>query len=293
MKLVLIINELRLSSMKKYILAAIIIYALSMLQIAMAQIQGDGKAGLVITPTRVELEGKQRSAAITIANNGTVQGFYRILAVNKKMTPDGILEDVNAADDSAMFADKMLRISPRSITIPPGGNQSVRILVRKPKDLAEGEYRTHLSVTILPAQEPADNAGNVADDKLQIAIKANYGVTIPIIVRHGNVAATGEMIDLSYKEASANTRPIVKFSIIRNGTASLYGDIKIMHINKNGEEILIKFMGGIAIYTPNKQRNFEIALDADNIAAGDTIKILYQEKEKSGGKIIAQSALKL
>jgi hypothetical protein len=89
--------------------------------------------------------------------------------------------------------------------------------------------------------------------------------------------------------------PKVTFSITRHGNKSLYGDIKVIYIDSKGSESVLKFMGGLAVYTPNKMRKFDVDLDIpDGIKiTNGTVKVIYQEKEKSGGKIIAQNELKL
>lgn len=264
---------------------------------ANAQISAEGKPGLVITPTRVEIGSRERSASITIANNGAVKGAYRIELVNKRMDENGNLVDAPENAQDAEFADKMLRLSPRRVELDPGANQSIRILVRKPKDSADGEYRTHLSVIIVPNDEAEPSKDTADKDKLKIAVKANYGVTIPVFVESGTVSASGKMGAIKYHAGNAEQKeaPKVSFSIFREGNKSLYGDIKVAYISEKGKEIVLKQMGGLAIYKPNKQRNFEVPLDVpDNMKiGGGTIKITYQEKEKNGGKVIAQNELKL
>lgn len=284
--------------MKRKTFLTAIMLVLFFASFAKAQLQADGAAGLVITPTRVELEGKQRSASITIANNGTKRGSYKIQLINKHMTEDGQILDISTDIKDGMFADKLLRISPRRVDIEPGQNQNIRILVRKPKDLKEGEYRTHLSVMIMPdAQESSPSNESDNSDKLTITVKANYGVTIPVIVKNGNLSASGEMGEIKYHPANSAKKENAKliFNISRQGNKSLYGDIKVVYINLSGKESLIKFMGGMAIYTPNELRKFEIPLDsAESAQIGKGIlRVIYQAKENDGGKIIAQHDLKL
>ena len=55
------------------------------------------------------------------------------------------------------FADGMLSWSPRQITLQPGTAQVVRLMVRKPEGLAEGEYRSHLDFMDLVADQYSFN----------------------------------------------------------------------------------------------------------------------------------------
>jgi len=255
------------------------------------------KPGLLITPTRVALEGRSRSAAVSLANNGNAEGTYAISIVNRRMNEDGSIVVAEEAMEGERFADKMLRISPRRVTLKPGQHQNVRVLARKPKDLEDGEYRSHMNFTIIPQDEPTEREQeNINDesDALTINIKANFGVTIPVIVRHGEVSATSEIKDLNIKTDKDGAKNL-SFSINRKGNRSLYGDIFVLYNNAEGKEYILKSMGGLAVYTPNDKRTFTIKLDVPDgvdINKG-TIEVQYKEKAKAGGKLLASSKFEL
>lgn len=244
------------------------------------------KPGLLVTPTRVILEGRNRSASVSIANNGNKVGSYRISLVNRRMSEDGSISVAEDVTEDDMFADQILRISPRRVTIEPGGHQSVRILARKPKDLPDGEYRSHLRFMVLPDETVSEREReNSPEEGLQIAIKANFGITIPVIIRHGNLDVSSDISDISLSKIE--DVDYLNFNISRNGEKSLYGDIEIKHIDNKGEETIIKTMGGLAVYTPNKVRQFKIPVETKANLKKGTIIVTYREKEKDGGKVIA------
>ncbi len=263
--------------------------------VAYSQALEEGKAGILLTPTRLVLEGRQRSGMISVANNGTGEGTYRAELVNRRMLETGGFEEVVEPLEGEKFADGFLRISPRRFTLRAGQHQNVRILARKPADLEEGEYRSHLRFVIVPPSLPASENDN--SETLSISIRANFGMSIPVIVRHGAIQGGVEIDGLKYSPASAENenRQKISFEMERSGKASVYGDLKIIYQPPSGDEVVIKSMGGIAVYAPNQKRLFDLDLnvpDGVNLDRG-TIKVIYSEKENAGGRLIAQKSLKL
>jgi P pilus assembly chaperone PapD len=252
------------------------------------------KPGLLVTPTRVVLEGKNRSATISLVNNGDIEGTYAISIVNKRMREDGSIVEIEQPIDGEKFAEDMLRISPRRVTLKPGERQNVRILARKADGVADGEYRSHLSFAVLPQEETPATTQENEDDSLTIKIKANFGVTIPVIVRSGQTSATGEIVDLRLK-SDEQGRDAIAFTVNRSGNQSLYGDIKVVYTNTSDKEYVLKSLGGLAVYTPNAKRTFEITLDVpDGVQVkGGTLEVQYKEKSEEGGELIASKKLTL
>lgn len=152
-------------------------------------------ATLVITPTRVTFDDRTRSAQVTLLNSGTEAGTYRVSFVRRHMKEDGSLIEVKE-DEKGNFSDEMIRYSPRQVTLPPGQSQVVRLMLRRPRDLTNGEYRSHMLFQALPKpknsieQLESDNADNIV-----IEITPLIGITIPVIVRHGELNASFHSID--------------------------------------------------------------------------------------------------
>jgi hypothetical protein len=47
----------------------------------------------------------------------------------------------------------------------------------------------------------------------------------------------------------------------RTGNMSVYGDIAVNHVSKDGKVTKVGIAKGFAVYTPNKIRNFVLPLD--------------------------------
>jgi P pilus assembly chaperone PapD len=258
-----------------------------------------GRPGVLVTPTRAVLEGRVRSAEISIANNGTRAGFYTISLINKRMLENGSLEDVVEAQEGEQFADQMIRISPRRVTLEPGKHQMIRLLTRKPKGLKEGEYRSHLNISVTPLEDAKEKVAETSDDEkdenLSIQIKANFGVTIPVIVRHGTLEAAAKINKIGTYYAEEEKKHHVTIDMTRTGDRSLYGDLRITHIADSGIETVLKNMLGVAVYIPNTTRVFDVDLEhVDKVSlSSGSLEVIYKAKKEENSIIYAKERVKL
>src|SRR5687768_16657957 len=98
------------AQVKKTMLPAVLFTSIFSSFNAMAQ--GD----LMVTPRRLVFENGKRSYDLNLANTGKDTATYAISFVQIRMNEDGSFENIKQADPSQMFADKYLRIFPRSVT---------------------------------------------------------------------------------------------------------------------------------------------------------------------------------
>ena len=251
---------------------------------------------LIVAPTRVVLEGRTRSAELVLSNTGSASATYRISLVNMRMTESGSVTQITEPDEGQQFADKLLRYSPRQITLAPGSTQAVRVLLRKPKDLAEGEYRSHIFFRGVP-DEGGQSVNQVeTTNGIQIRLIPVYGITLPIIVRHGNLDYSASLSDLKVIPATAERpSPSFEFLISREGTSSAFGNFTITHTSGSGEKTIIGEIQRLAVYTPNKSRRVNVTLrvpDGVKLSEGQ-INLAFRATEGDGGKLIADAEMKL
>lgn len=245
---------------------------------------------------RIIFEGPKRSDIITLINNTAAEKTYRLGWRHFRMEEDRLLVKLEGQDDpkaeGMKWADQMIRYAPRRVTVPPGGSQQVRLLLRRPRDLAEGEYRSHLwIVTEAKAQDFAANPNDAAASH-SFRLSMNPAVTIPVFVRHGDLKAEAGIIGLTLsKDAEGLTH--AKFAITRSGGRSLYGDIRLICTGGGGNYIASQIRG-IAVYTEIGKRNFDMEYEvpAEQAAACRSVRVEYiAEKEDSQfkGSVMAQA----
>ena len=82
---------------------------------------------LMVSPTRIVFEGNERTKQISVINNGSETGRFRISFVRRNMNADGKIIKVDE-DEPGMYSDEMVRFSPRQVTLEPGQSQTFRLL---------------------------------------------------------------------------------------------------------------------------------------------------------------------
>ena len=260
---------------------------------ARAQSIGD----LGVSPTRVVLVGRTRTAEVLLLNRGTQTATYRISVINMRMTETGKFETIEQTESDQMFADKLIRYAPRQVTLDPGAAQTVRIMVRKPRDLQPGEYRSHLYFRAVPPPG-AGRSVELADSGQGIQIKLTVipGVTIPIIIRHGAVSAQATLSEINVIDLDTPEGPKLSLRINRQGSQSLYGDLTVAFFAANGiKEQIVARANKLAVYTPNSSRLLALPLrlpDGASMSNG-RLQVIYRARPGEGGAVIAEAQIEL
>ena len=123
------------------------------------------------------------------------------------------------------------------------------------------------------------------DTDLKIQLIPLYGITIPIIVRKGNLSATAALANA--RLARDEDGPVLEIDATRKGNRSVYGEFRI---SKPGQSQPVIVQKGIAIYPEVEKRKVELALSDAEAAAirGSEVVIAYHESPENGGGLIAE-----
>lgn len=256
-------------------------------------------ADLMLYPTRVEMEKNQRAAQVELVNRGTKPETYRISIVNRRMTETGEIVEAKEAQPGEQFASPMLTYSPRQVTLQPGLAQTVRISVRKPSDLPAGEHRSHLQfdrVADAEGQSSLEAASKPEEGQIAIVLQALVGASIPIIVRHGDTAATATLEGLKVEpDTDKNKTPMLVFAMHREGNRSVYGDLVAEFSVAGAKPVEVARVAGIAVYVPNAVRQARVPLTLPDglVLKNGTLTLRFSTRPDAGSKLLAQAALVL
>jgi fimbrial chaperone protein len=250
-------------------------------------------ADLMLFPTRIVFEKNQRAAQLELINQGKTPETYRLSMVNRRMSETGEFSPADTPVPGEQFADSMVRFSPRQVTIAPGGSQTVRMLLRKPEDLATGEYRSHLQI-----DRVADPVGSGSieappdESKIGVTLTALVGASIPVIVRQGDTHATVALSQLAFLPAGSEPMSLA-FEIDRSGDRSVYGDLAVTFTPKSGAPIEVAKAGGVAVYVPNASRKARIPLrlPEGTRVSGGNLRVSFRERADAGGKLLAEASI--
>lgn len=256
-------------------------------------------ANLMVTPSRVVFEDRTRTAQVTLLNTGDETGTFRISFIRQQMTETGQFVAIKS-DEEGLYADPMVRYSPRQITLPPGQPQIVRLMLRKPRDLAQGEYRSHMLFQSIPQGSKSSLESALRSDQQGISVEIIpiVGISIPVIVRHGKLEGAIRLENPRLTRASEdNPTPHIELEMHRSGNRSVYGDFRAIFTSQNGgEPVTIGLVNGVAVYTPNTIRKFSLPLSIPQgmELKGGKLRILYLESgkdEKNG--LLAETEISL
>lgn len=253
---------------------------------------------LKLTMKRVTFEGSKRAEVLTIINNSNEEQSYRLSWRHYQMTPDKGLAFMPEGTDISNLktADDLVKFAPRRVVLAPGASQQVRLMLRKPADLPEGEYRSHLWIQReAPTDEFVPDDQKQADKGAGVKLTMLTGITLPVFVRHGNLAATGSIKDATFTRSGERFK--AAFTLGREGNASIYGDVDFICSGAGGE-IVAKEVRGIAVYPEINGRRIEheIEMPEGGVMVCNTMKIVFREAAESAsvkGKVLAEASVNL
>lgn len=249
---------------------------LSLACLCTAQRVGD----LVVTPTRLGLDDKVRSASITVVNRGSQTVRYRLNVVDMDMSLDGVLSRTQNPTQNS--ASALLRLSPREVVLEPGAAQRIRILATF-GDQKDGEFRSHLAFE--PIKGPNDLFATSSSDEqgLRINLETRAVVTIPLILNHGKGVASTSVTDCSLTRNKATW--IAQFTLHREGNRTVRGDVSVLFKpTSGGKPLLLGQILALPVYFPNDRRRVRLQLKGDLLSLGKgTIEFKFAETERAKG----------
>jgi P pilus assembly chaperone PapD len=243
-----------------------------------------GIGDLLVAPTRIVLDGR-KGAEIILNNIGEDTAVYRVSIEFRRMTEDGGLVDVNEPTAEDKTAADMIVYAPRRVTLAPHQPQAIRIAARPPQGLPDGEYRGHLLFRAVPPPTPVAPATGEAPKGLRFQLTPVYGVTIPVIVRLGNLQATAGIANVHLD--TRNGRPAVALDLSRSGQRSTFGEIRVL---RPGVKAPIALQKAVAVYREIGVRHVSVPIDeAYKGAVSGPVTVQYVETFEDGSHVIAET----
>ncbi len=251
-------------------------------------------SNLSIFPTRLVLEGRSRSEEIVLRNSGKAAATYRILFKEMEMNENGEIQERPRKEGEITAAD-LIRFSPRQVELAPGETQTVRIQVRKPEGLVDGEYRSHLLFQAVPVAEPPAPLGGEVERALSVKITTLLGMSIPIILRHGETQGKLAISELRFwrpgPKVTPGAPPVLSLRMTREGNRSLSGAFTAV-VESGGKlkkGTLLWELPVVPIYTSMPWRNVHMPMyqGKNGELNGARVKITCTPVDFKGAPIVA------
>jgi P pilus assembly chaperone PapD len=243
-----------------------------------------GVGDLLVAPTRIILDGR-KGTEIVLNNIGDEPATYRISVEFRRMTADGRLEDVTDPTPQEKAAADMIIYAPRRVTLAPHEPQSIRLAARPPQGLPDGEYRVHLLFRAIPSATAVAAPAGEPPQGLSFQLTPIYGVTIPVIVRLGNLQAAAAISNVALEKSEG--KPVVALDLSRSGSRSTFGEVRVL---KAGVKDPIAIQKGVAVYTEVGMRH--LAIPVDDAYKGEIagpVTVQYVETYQDGNEKIAET----
>jgi P pilus assembly chaperone PapD len=239
--------------------------------------QADAAESIHFSKYRFVFDDSQRKDSLLLTNTGLNASICTLSTVNFIMSDKGPAKFAQSPDEVSNSASKLLRFSPKRVSIQPNQNQTVRITSRRKPNIVDGEYLSHLKIDCIEETNPNEKQVE------QITIKPKFIYYIPLQIRAGKLNATTGFENI--KISSQQGRDIISFDHIRSGTRSVVGDIKI--IEKDSGEVLGNIKNTV-VYMPFNKKSHSVALSKQ---PKGPVEIIFTEDKLTRGTLVATAIL--
>ncbi|PWF46765.1 fimbrial biogenesis chaperone [Massilia glaciei] len=198
-----------------------------------------------VAPVRIEMSAKGTSSAMTVSNNGpaaVVIQLHRAL-----WTQENGVDKYSPTDD--------LIATPPIFTVQPGGNQVVRIgLRRRPDPTTELSYRLYIQ-EVPPAKKEGFKG-------LQMALR----ISIPVFVEPNIKAKPG--LRFSAQKSAAD-----KLTVMLKNDSQAHVQVSDFRVNLPGQDVPLAVQQVSAYLLPLQSRSWTMAIDPAKPLKGTALRV--------------------
>lgn len=263
---------------------SLFLFSLLMLMPDVVQAQSaDGN--LFISPQRLELTDQKKTGQLHLVNKSSETKTYEIKMKDYAMNAAGSLGD--ETESLAYSAKKMVRFSPRRVTLQGGEDQYVRVMLKLPRELEDGGYHSHIEFNeIENAHNRKANNDDTGDGQVSFKVGASYGVAIPVFINKGDAKADVKLGDVAPQVQSGTAFGAVTLNLNRSGTTSGRKLVHIHYIDASGAEHLAGTPTRISVYREADvvKREMVLKLPDGVVFAGGQLKVTLSNIGKPGSE---------
>jgi P pilus assembly chaperone PapD len=209
--------------------------------------------GVMIAPHAVFIQHGERSGSVMLVNPGTdpvevtVDVFYGYTVTDS--TGQLTLREIAHPDSADPSAAAWIQAFPRRLTVPPQGQQTVRLLATPPAGLPDGEYWARLAFTARAGQIPVSGVADSA--RIQVGLTLQVRTVIGLHFRQGSVHTGLAVSDLQARQIGDSI--VVRAQLAREGDAAYLGTVHGLVLDAHGRvagELLVP----ITVFRVNRPR---------------------------------------
>ncbi len=246
------------------------------------------EANILITPTRVVFEGRERFEVVTLVNTSSQQQTYEMSWSFFEMQAVGKAYKNVEVPPGAVDISESLVFSPRRVSLEAGAKQKIRLALRRPSELPDGDYHVHLKIAQVPVEETEAPEG-----ELVAGLRINLSYTIPIIVRSGEVSVEAKIGDVGLSRNPNTNLLALDVPILRGGGLhSVLGGLMVYHVDGSGHEELVGEISNAHIFPEVESRTITVQLNKE-VTGGSLRVVLVHNNDGDEDYVYAEKSFPL
>ena len=221
--------------------------------------------GVLVAPHALFVDHRSRSGWIQLHNPGAEPAEVTLSLLFGYPVTDSLgyleLRMIEAPDSTLPSAMDWIQVFPRRMVVPPQGRQTVRLMVRPPAALPDGEYWARVMIAAKGGQAPVAGADSSAG--IQVGLSLEVRTIIPLLYRKGTLK-TGVVLS-GLRASTVGDSLVVRTRMGRTGSAVFLGTVTGRLVNMTGTEVA-GFQMPISVYYDLEPR---FALSLAGVPPGD------------------------
>ncbi len=230
---------------------------------------------LSISKSYILFDGNTRNDSINVVNQADDVRTYKVYFIHYKQNKDGSYTKVDKESDDLKFADAYLDYTPKRFTLKPKSTQLLRLQKKSMATANDGEYMAQLIIEEQPFKIAPQEAVTKTDT-VQVEIHALYSVTLPVVLRKGELKVENKIEKVSITEVDNVSAIYVEIS--RVGNRSTRGRVVVKH----NDQVVVSY-DNVNIFISSNLRSINMKLGATEVAAnaalnkikGKTVQVEY------------------
>jgi hypothetical protein len=163
-------------------------------------------------------------------------------------------------------------------------------MVRRPANLSNGDYHTHLLFEEdLSARAAAMAVStSVPEGSIKFQVESTYSVAIPIVVQHGEISSSVIINNVAYNATAAQGKPALVANLTRSGNAEAGG---FLTATLNGNPVIDKRR--LRLYRETDNYQLVLPLDTSKLVAGQVVEVKLADSFSADAKVLEQVSVQL
>jgi len=263
-------------------------YVIFVFLIAMSQLVS---ANLLISPTRINFDNRDRIQEVILINTTTDDRTYRISWSEKKIGENGKYVELADNDNSVDRLSPFVRFSPRQVFLKSGERQVIKLQLRKKSNMNASEYRSHLLFSALPSEDDIiDNDDEVEGMRMMMNMLVSYSIPVLYHPSKPTVDITiGNHEIIPREDQGAD----LQLNLRRSGENSAYGRIEV-HALVDGKDKRIGLANNVSVFREVDQKLQNVRIpEFKSYGSIDNVRIRYIGEKEYAGQTLAERRITL